>query len=87
MNGMTCVVADYDPATRTATLCDEDGRVVRVPPGKLGHLRRAFAMTVHKAQGAEVPVVVTVLHRSGTHPSCLRARCCTPRSRAPARCP
>lgn len=36
----------------------EDGESIEVPRSSLGTLESAFAMTVHKAQGTEVPVLV-----------------------------
>ncbi len=36
----------------------EDGEELEVPRASLGSLESAFAMTVHKAQGTEVPVLV-----------------------------
>ncbi|MBJ7471147.1 MAG: AAA family ATPase [Solirubrobacteraceae bacterium] len=36
----------------------EDGEEIEVPRSSLGTLESAFAMTVHKAQGTEVPVLV-----------------------------
>lgn len=36
----------------------EEGESIRVPRSSLGTLESAFAMTVHKAQGTEVPVLV-----------------------------
>ena len=42
---------------------DEGGSLV-IPYGETATLRLAYAISVHKAQGCEVPVVVGVCHRS-----------------------
>ena len=42
---------------------DEGGSLV-IPYGEAADLRLAYAISVHKAQGCEVPVVVAVCHRS-----------------------
>ena len=49
----------------------EDGRPLLLPPGGVGSLIPAWAMTVHKSQGLEVPIVVVVLCGEDTHPALL----------------
>jgi exodeoxyribonuclease V alpha subunit len=46
---------------------DEADRHVRIPAKQARALIRAYAATVHKAQGCEAPVVVVVLHSSAHH--------------------
>jgi exodeoxyribonuclease V alpha subunit len=71
MNGMTVVVDRYDAQAGKAYVTDEDNRIVEVPNDKLRYLQPAYAMTVHRAQGVESPVTITVVHRQGTHPELL----------------
>ena len=49
----------------------EDGRPLLLPPAGVGSLIPAWAMTVHKSQGLEVPIVVVVLCGEDTHPALL----------------
>lgn len=49
----------------------EDGRPLLLPPSGVGSLIPAWAMTVHKSQGLEVPIVVVVLCGEDTHPALL----------------
>ncbi|MTD47231.1 AAA family ATPase [Conexibacter sp. W3-3-2] len=73
MNGETAVVIDCvrSPAGDSVVLLDEDGRTLEVPFSRCGSLEPAYAITTHKAQGAEVPVAVVVVHAAGTHRSLL----------------
>jgi exodeoxyribonuclease V alpha subunit len=45
-------------------LVTDDGSSLVVPYDEAGDLRLAYAISVHKSQGCEVPVVVCVCHRS-----------------------
>ena len=49
----------------------EDGRPLLLPPRGVGSLIPAWAMTVHKSHGLEVPIVVVVLCGEDTHPALL----------------
>jgi exodeoxyribonuclease V alpha subunit len=42
----------------------DEGETLTIPYGETATLRLAYAISVHKAQGCEVPVVVGVCHRS-----------------------
>jgi exodeoxyribonuclease V alpha subunit len=39
----------------------EDGRLVNYDPGELDELRLGYAVTIHKSQGSEFPIVVVPL--------------------------
>ncbi len=47
-----------------AVLETDDGQQVILPWDEAGDLRLAYAISVHKAQGSEIPVVLFVCHRS-----------------------
>ena len=47
-----------------ALLLDVDGDRVAVPYERAGSLVHAYAISVHKSQGSEIPVVVVPVHRS-----------------------
>ena len=44
----------------------DDGETVIVPYDEAGHLKLAYAISVHKSQGCEIPVVVFVCSRSSS---------------------
>ena len=50
-NGFTGTVIGNDPFGRRLTVLLDDGERITVPPKKYRHLRRGYALTVHKAQG------------------------------------
>ncbi len=56
--------ATTTPTRRTIVVDTDDGGSLHVPYGETATLRLAYAISVHKAQGCEVPVVVGVCHRS-----------------------
>ena len=43
----------------------DDGRVFRLPPEEADRLRPAYACSVHRGQGIELPVAVIVAHPAG----------------------
>ncbi len=64
MNG-SIVFLEGDDATEEEILVETDeGEKLTIPYGETATLRLAYAISVHKAQGCEVPVVVGVCHRS-----------------------
>ena len=64
-NGDIGTVLEYDPDERLAWV-QMSGQRVSYGLGELGQLRHAYAVTIHKSQGSEYPVVVipmTFQHR------------------------
>ena len=64
MNGAIVFLRSEDPESETITVDTDDGGSLVIPFAETATLRLAFAISVHKAQGCEVPTVVTVCHRS-----------------------
>jgi exodeoxyribonuclease V alpha subunit len=60
-NGDLGTVQHVDPLAQELTLILDDGRAVRYPYASLFALTHAYAISVHKAQGAEFPAVVIPL--------------------------
>lgn len=59
-NGDIGVVRETDPEAGTVTV-DFDGTVVALGRGELGDAALAYAISIHKSQGSEYPVVVIPL--------------------------
>jgi exodeoxyribonuclease V alpha subunit len=64
MNGSIVFLRSDDPGEEAIVVDTDDGGTLVIPYGETGTLRLAYAISVHKAQGCEVPVVVGVCHRS-----------------------
>ena len=64
MNGSIVFLRDDDSEEEEILVDTDDGESLRIPYGETATLRLAYAISVHKAQGCEVPVVVGVCHRS-----------------------
>jgi exodeoxyribonuclease V alpha subunit len=64
MNGSIVFLRSDDPGEEEIVVDTDDGGVLTIPYGETATLRLAYAISVHKAQGCEVPVVVGVCHRS-----------------------
>jgi exodeoxyribonuclease V alpha subunit len=64
MNGSICFLVDDDPDEEAIVLETDDGNSIVVPYDETAPLRLGYAISVHKAQGCEVPVVICVCHRS-----------------------
>jgi exodeoxyribonuclease V alpha subunit len=64
MNGSIVFLRADDPDEETILVDTDEGTSLLIPYGETTTLRLAYAISVHKAQGCEVPVVVGVCHRS-----------------------
>jgi exodeoxyribonuclease V alpha subunit len=64
MNGSIVFLRRDDPEEESIVVDTDDGGSLVIPYGETGTLRLAYAISVHKAQGCEVPMVVGVCHRS-----------------------
>jgi exodeoxyribonuclease V alpha subunit len=64
MNGSIVFLRDDDPEEEEIVVDTDEGGTLTIPYGETATLRLAYAISVHKAQGCEVPVVVGVCHRS-----------------------
>jgi exodeoxyribonuclease V alpha subunit len=64
MNGSIVFLREDDPDGETIAVDLDEGGSLEIPYDDAVDLRLAYAISVHKAQGCEVPVVVAVCHRS-----------------------
>jgi exodeoxyribonuclease V alpha subunit len=64
MNGSIVFLREDDPEDEEIVVDSDDGGELKIPYGETATLRLAYAISVHKAQGCEVPVVVGLCHRS-----------------------
>ena len=64
MNGSIVFLRSDNPDEEAIVVDTDDGGSLVIPYGETATLRLAYAISVHKAQGCEVPVVVGVCHRS-----------------------
>ena len=64
MNGSIVFLRADDPDEEAILVDTDDGGSLAIPYGETVTLRLAYAISVHKSQGCEVPVVVCVCHRS-----------------------
>ncbi len=63
-NGDTGTIVDIDTGKRELFVELWDGRVVTYTELEIGELSLAYAVTVHRSQGSEIPCVVLALHHS-----------------------
>jgi len=64
MNGTICFLVEDDPDEEMVVVETDDGQTVELPYSETGDLKLAYAISVHKSQGCEIPVVIFVCHRS-----------------------
>jgi exodeoxyribonuclease V alpha subunit len=64
MNGDLGVLVSHDAKRDQVIFAGDDGRRVRLDTRETETLRLAHAISVHKAQGSQMPVVVLPLHRA-----------------------
>jgi exodeoxyribonuclease V alpha subunit len=64
MNGSIVFLRADDREEEEIVVDTDEGESLTIPYGETATLRLAYAISVHKAQGCEVPVVVAVCHRS-----------------------
>jgi exodeoxyribonuclease V alpha subunit len=64
MNGSIVFIRDDDPEREAIVVDTDDGGSLFIPYGEMGDLSLAYAISVHKSQGCEVPVVVALCHDS-----------------------
>lgn len=64
MNGQIVIVEGEDSTGERLVVVADDGRQVTIGADAVRFLRPAYAISVHKAQGCEVPVVVAPVHRA-----------------------
>jgi exodeoxyribonuclease V alpha subunit len=64
MNGSIVFLRDDDPEEEVLAIDVDEGGSLEISYDDAADLRLAYAISVHKAQGCEVPVVVAVCHRS-----------------------
>ena len=64
MNGSIVFLRADEPDEEAIVVDTDEGGSLAIPYGETATLRLAYAISVHKAQGCEVPVVVGVCHRS-----------------------
>lgn len=64
MNGSIVFLRADDPDEEEILVDTDDGDSLSIPYAETATLRLAYAISVHKAQGCEVPMVVGVCHRS-----------------------
>jgi exodeoxyribonuclease V alpha subunit len=63
-NGDAGVVYDIDHTEKKVKVDLWDGRIISYGFSELHQLSLAYAMTVHRSQGTEIPCIVLVLHHS-----------------------
>lgn len=63
-NGDLGIVTEIDAINKSAHVDLWDGRQIKYSAKELGQLSLAYAMTVHRSQGSEIPCVVLALHDS-----------------------
>jgi exodeoxyribonuclease V alpha subunit len=62
MNGQIAIAVEADDDDERLIVDTDDGRRVEVPPTALRWLAPAYAISVHRSQGCELPVVIVPVH-------------------------
>jgi exodeoxyribonuclease V alpha subunit len=62
MNGQIAIAIETDEDEEQLVVEADDGRRLEIPAGSVRWLRPAYAISVHRAQGCEMPVVVIPVH-------------------------
>ena len=62
-NGEIGFVQEVDPRDRSAVVVYDEERVVVYSASELNEIRLAYALTIHKSQGSEFPVVLMAIAR------------------------
>lgn len=83
-NGDIGTIRDIDEFGRIVKVCFDDGKQAEYPFQELDELEHAFAITIHKSQGSEYPVVILpilsgpkmLLNRNLLYTGVTRARDC-----------
>lgn len=63
-NGDSGVIFSINGAARSATVELWDGRLIEYQSGDLSQLSLAYCLTIHRAQGSEIPCVILVMHET-----------------------
>jgi exodeoxyribonuclease V alpha subunit len=63
-NGDSGTVHSVSKSERSLVVEMWDGRLVKYAAGDIGQLSLAYAVTVHRSQGSEIPCVVLAIHES-----------------------
>ncbi|MBS1868470.1 MAG: AAA family ATPase [Actinobacteria bacterium] len=53
---------DEDGGASGLLVATDAGAVIEIPPGEVGNLRLAYACSVHRGQGIELPIAIVVAH-------------------------
>jgi exodeoxyribonuclease V alpha subunit len=64
MNGEVGLIVHHDREQQRIMLATDDGRRLSLPIAALATVRLAYAISIHKSQGSQVPAVVVALARS-----------------------
>jgi exodeoxyribonuclease V alpha subunit len=54
--------ADDDSGSGGVLVATDAGAVIEIPPAEVGNLRLAYACSVHRGQGIELPIAIVVAH-------------------------
>lgn len=63
-NGDTGKIIEINPIDNSVTVDLWDGRIIKYSASDLPQLSLAYAITVHRSQGSEIPCVILALHDS-----------------------